>query len=120
MGDTVLFVGCVQCAVGWIPSGTLIIAFRGTANLTNVKADINFFSKRVSNILWNFSSEYSNRRIALCSLAHALNDLHWNLWVHDLEYLHLSGVPGGAPAGGIPWRQGPQWLPAGASATLLQ
>ncbi|KAK9918417.1 hypothetical protein WJX75_004012 [Coccomyxa subellipsoidea] len=35
------------CAVGWIPSGTLIIAFRGTANLTNVKADINFFSKRV-------------------------------------------------------------------------
>lgn len=51
MGDTVLFVGCVQCAVGWIPSGTLIIAFRGTANLTNVKADINFFSKRVSNTL---------------------------------------------------------------------
>lgn len=38
----------LQCAVGWIPSGTLVIAFRGTASFKNVAADIKFFSHRVS------------------------------------------------------------------------
>ncbi|BDA47140.1 probable mono- and diacylglycerol lipase at C-terminar half [Coccomyxa sp. Obi] len=35
------------CAVGWMPSGTLVIAFRGTSTLKHVAQDIKFFSARV-------------------------------------------------------------------------
>ena len=37
----------VQCALGWVPSGTLVIAWRGTANFRNVLTDIKFFSRKV-------------------------------------------------------------------------
>lgn len=37
----------VQCALGWIPSGTLVIVWRGTANFRNVITDIKFFSRKV-------------------------------------------------------------------------
>ncbi|CAL8471766.1 g11308 [Coccomyxa elongata] len=35
------------CAVGWMPRGTLVIAFRGTSTLKHVQQDIRFFSARV-------------------------------------------------------------------------
>ncbi|CAL5222891.1 g5320 [Coccomyxa viridis] len=35
------------CALGWVPSGTLVIAWRGTANFRNVLTDIKFFSRKV-------------------------------------------------------------------------
>ena len=37
----------LQCVLGWIPSGTLVIAWRGTANFRNVLTDIKFFSRKV-------------------------------------------------------------------------
>ena len=37
----------VQCALGWIPTGTLVIVWRGTANFRNVLTDIKFFSRKV-------------------------------------------------------------------------
>ena len=37
----------VQCALGWIPTGTLVIVWRGTANFRNVITDIKFFSRKV-------------------------------------------------------------------------
>lgn len=37
----------MQCALGWIPTGTLVIAWRGTANFKNVLTDIKFFSRKV-------------------------------------------------------------------------
>ncbi|CAK0785161.1 hypothetical protein CVIRNUC_008367 [Coccomyxa viridis] len=35
------------CALGWIPTGTLVIVWRGTANFRNVITDIKFFSHKV-------------------------------------------------------------------------
>ena len=37
----------VQCALGWTPTGTLVIVWRGTANFRNVLTDIKFFSRKV-------------------------------------------------------------------------
>ena len=36
----------MQCALGWTPTGTLVIVWRGTAN-RNVLTDIKFFSRKV-------------------------------------------------------------------------
>lgn len=44
----------MQCAVGWIPTGTLVIAFRGTASFKNVLADIKFFSKQACTFMASF------------------------------------------------------------------
>jgi hypothetical protein len=37
----------VQCALGWTPTGTLVIVWRVTANFRNVLTDIKFFSRKV-------------------------------------------------------------------------
>ena len=37
----------VQCALGWTPTGSLVIVWRGTANFKNVLTDIKFFSRKV-------------------------------------------------------------------------
>ena len=44
----------VQCALGWMPGGTLVLAWRGTANFRNVLTDIKFFSRKVGvSPCWN-------------------------------------------------------------------
>lgn len=58
---------CAQCTLVWIPSGTLVIAWRGTANFRNVLTDIKFFSRKVTQLLILFLYRPSDPVAAHCN-----------------------------------------------------
>ena len=93
----------VQCALGWIPSGTLVIVWRGTANFRNVITDIKFFSRKVTSLfmLPILTATDSNISCHMLLLEEALSrgqlvaftsleSLHGDVNA-QLLYLHRSG-----------------------------
>ncbi len=77
----------MQCALGWVPSGTLVIAWRGTANFRNVLTDIKFFSRKVvTTPPCRNRSTLTAAMISACRPAAVLNlGLLYSVGQHDLS-----------------------------------
>lgn len=77
----------VQCALGWIPTGTLVIVWRGTANFRNVITDIKFFSRKVR--MLDIPGQRATFRHALPEMAMmCLTTIHIYIYICQLYMLH--------------------------------